>query len=60
MMETSEIDTVGEYSWASLVFDRGFVLTLRRVETSEHQLRDFLSLESDGTSVRLDETPSSV
>ena len=62
-MEVSELDTVGEYSWASFVFALVLVLTSSRVDASEHQLRDFLSLDSldsGATSVRLEETPSSV
>lgn len=63
MIETSELDTVGEYSWASRVFALVFGLTSSLVDASEHQLLDFLSLDSldsGATSVRLDETPSSV
>src|SRR5690242_2458663 len=63
IMDTSELDTVGEYSSASLVIALALVLTSSRVDASEHQLRDFLildSLDSGATNVRFEDTPSSV
>jgi hypothetical protein len=58
-METSELDTV-----VVVYFDACLDASCNRVlalpDRSVHQLYDFLSRDSGGTSVRLDEAPSSV